>query len=242
MAAYSLPCRKVTENCALASAEIRIPSLGFSATGSVIESGDRGTVVRLDQPLAVGPQLASICERIPVTIRAWSGRDNWLAPARVTGATTEAVVIEFTQAPRLARRRDRDRLACDLQVLYRAVRRSGTHGSWHEATARDITLKGIGLVISGQVCFPPRVELQVVLPGDHRDGPAAGRTSDADGEVSCIVHAIGDARHGHYTSSGDTVVGLSFSQVSSGHISLGLYLQRLHMESVTGRAAAKKAS
>jgi hypothetical protein len=215
------------EGLAGTPAELVFPTLNVTYQADIVDSNLSGLLIRPSRTAGEVDDSLSRLLRAPLWMRVVSGRETYRVGCAVQGLCDPLILVTCTSTPQRLPRRDRERLACSLSVVYRAVRERSGSSAWQEAFATDINLTGVQLRIHGQRSFPTRVELQIPVPYLPANETVT-RAAIADGSNSYVLKVTGQARHGRFTPEGETVVGVKFEHLApASHLQLGGYLERL---------------
>jgi hypothetical protein len=215
------------EAIASSAAELTFPTIGLRLTAQIAGSTDAGILV---QPRGLSDLDTAVLGRImgaPIWLHVVTGRDTYRIPCFVQGISIPLLLLICTSPAERMCRRDRKRFACKLPVVYRVLRSSASTSAWHPAELIDINNAGARIKVPDRKQFPTKVELQISLPSDTRRS-ANYRTTENEPESDHIVKVSARPRHGQFTSSGETVVGLRFEYLAPEcRLSLGCYLEEL---------------
>jgi c-di-GMP-binding flagellar brake protein YcgR len=118
-------------------------------------------------------------------------------------------------------RRQGTRVHCHFSVAYRTVRENGHAGAWLDASATDLSLKGICLRVEEGADIPTRAEL-LFIPGG--DGFSEGRSrkligsqfvdpKDRSNEISTPIKVIGKLAHSHLLKTHEQRIGFTFVNI-----------------------------
>jgi hypothetical protein len=157
-------------------AEVRFAGVPFTLQGAVTDLRPYALTLRLP---ALPPGVDVLTPRTPAQVAmAVKGR-LYTAPAKMHSLVAENLTLELDTPPQPIQRRQRKRIACDLDTAYRFLNEDGTYGPWLVGSVTNISLSGMRLMLRPCVALPRYLELKLAL---H----AEGGILDANG------HIVGD--------------------------------------------------
>jgi hypothetical protein len=205
------------------------------ATG--VEASRSGVLVSVDDAQGVSERELQSNLGLPMSCVVSANQQLLDVEGMVQGVCGRLLLLAFTNTPIPRPRRDHVRYACGLPVVFRAAHGTGKHSAWREGTAMDLSMAGMGLCVVAKVRFPAQAEIQLSLP--PRDSGDISRVAAAESDTREIVKLTGRARHGRYTSDGDTRIGIHFDWVGpAARLKLGCFLEHLALDMLIDERAA----